>query len=240
METNNILQEIGLSQTESKVYLALLELGNGLAGAITKESGINRTNVYDALERLLDKGLVTYVITANRKVFEPVSPKKLQEILKEKENKLNLLIPELNSRFKENKQKEKATLYKGSKGIKSIFESVLEEGKTLFAYGAESKFTELLPAYKNYWNKERIKNNIKVEILYNEKVKRLKKQESLKLMTMKFLPKKYDFPSTIMIYGDNVATIVWSESPFGFVVKSKEVTKSNMNFFKILWKTAKY
>ena len=81
------LQEAGLSNTEAKVYLSMLELGPALAGEITKKSAVNRTNVYDALERLIEKGLVTYVLSANRRVFEPVNPERLQEILKEKSDK---------------------------------------------------------------------------------------------------------------------------------------------------------
>jgi hypothetical protein len=53
-----------------------------------------------------------------------------------------------------------------------------------------------------------------------------------------FTPEDYIFPSTIMIYGDKVATIVWSDHSFGFVVKSKEVARSHMNFFDISWKIA--
>ena len=103
-----ILQDIGLSVTESKVYLALLELGNALAGEITKKSQINRTNVYDALERLIEKGLVTYVISANRKVFEPVNPERLKEILEEKQANFNTLLPELELKYKEHKSEEEA------------------------------------------------------------------------------------------------------------------------------------
>ena len=234
-----ILQEIGLSNTEAKVYLALLELGSALAGEITKKSEVNRTNVYDALERLIEKGLVTYVISANRKVFEPVNPEKLQEILKEREQKLNSAMQELQLKYKTSKAKEEATIFKGKKGIKSIFEEILKEKKDLFAYGAESKFADMFPAYQKHWNKERAKLGIKVKIIYNEKVRQKKIKEKLKLLEMRFLPKEYDFPSTIMIYGDKTVTIVWTELPFGFMIRSKDAVKSNMNFFEILWKIAK-
>lgn len=234
-----ILEEIGLSNTEAKVYLALLELGSALAGEITKKSEVNRTNVYDALERLIEKGLVTYVISANRKLFEPVNPEKLQDILKEKHEKLNKVMQELQLKYKTSKGKEEATIFKGKKGIKSIFEDVLKEKKDLFAYGAESRFADMFPAYQKYWNKIRAKLKIKVKIIYNEKVRQRKIKEKLKLLEMKFLPKHYDFPSTIMIYGDKVVTIVWTELPFGFMIRSKDANKSNMNFFDILWQTSK-
>lgn len=238
-QDNEILQEIGLSATESKVYLALLKLGSALAGEITKQAEINRTNVYDALERLVSKGLVTYSISANRKVFEPVNPSRLKEIIKEREEKLDSLIPELETKFKESKQKEEALIFKGKKGIKSIFEDILKEKQELLVYGAESKFQEMFPAYQKEWNKERAKLKINVKMIYNEKVKSKKKHEGLKLISMKFLPESYDFPSTLLIYGDKVVTVVWTELPFGFMIKSKEATKSNINFFELLWKQAK-
>jgi len=234
-----ILQEIGLSNTEAKVYLALLELGSALAGEITKKSEVNRTNVYDALERLIEKGLVTYVISANRKVFEPVNPEMLREILKDKQEKLSSVINELQLKYKTSRSKEEATIFKGKKGIKSIFEDILKEKKDLFAYGAESRFADMFPAYQKHWNDRRARLGIKVKMIYNEKVRQRKIKEKLKKLTMKFLPKHYEFPSTIMIYGDKVITIVWTELPFGFMIRSKETVKSHMNFFEILWNIAK-
>jgi len=239
MEITPILKQFGLNDKEIQVYLALLDLGSALAGDITKKSEVNRTNVYDALERLIKKGLATFVISANRKIFEPVNPSRLREILKEKEDKLDLMIDDLQSRFSSNKSKEEAIIFKGEKGIKSIFEDVLQEKKELLAYGAESRFAEMFPAYQKEWNKQRAKLKIPIKIIYNEKVRKKKKEEELKLIEMKFISEEYDFPSTIMIYADKVVTIVWSEMPFGFMIKSKEVVKSNLNFFNILWKIAK-
>lgn len=234
-----ILQEIGLSNTEAKVYLAILELGSALAGEITKKSEVNRTNVYDALERLIQKGLVTYVITANRKVFEPVNPEALQDILKDKEERLNSVMKELQFKFKAGRSKEEAVIFKGKKGIKSIFEDVLKEKKDLFAYGAESKFADMFPAYQKEWNERRAKLGIKIKMIYNEKVRQRKVKERLKLTNMRFLPESYDFPSMVMIYGDKVVTVVWTELPYGFMIRSNEAVKSNMNFFDILWNSAK-
>ena len=146
---------------------------------------------------------------------------------------------DLKAEYRTSKTKEEAMIFKGKKGIKSIFEEVLKEKKDLFAYGAESRFADMFPAYQKYWNKERAKLRIKVKMIYNEKVRQRKIKEKLKLLEMKFLPKNYDFPSTIMIYEDKVVTIVWTDLPFGFMIKSKDAVKSNMNFFEILWNIAK-
>jgi len=221
------LQELGLSNTESKIYLAMLEIGKSGAGEITKKSKVNRTNVYDALERLI------------KRLFEAVNPKRFQEILESKQESLKKTIEELKSKFNKTQKDEDASVFRGKEGIKSIFEDVINEKKDLFAYGAESRFKEMFPFYQKHWNDQRAKLKINVKMIYNEKVKSGKKQEDLKLLDMKFLPETYDFPSMVMIYADKVVTVVWLEEPFAFMIKSKEAVKSNMNFFDLLWKIAK-
>lgn len=234
-----ILEDSGLSQSEAKVYLALLELGSALAGQITQKAEINRTNVYDALERLIKKGLVTYVVTANRKVFEPIPPTRLLEILKEKQDQLTKSLPELNELFKTNKTKEEATLFKGKKGIKTVYELILKEKKPIFIYGAEGRFADIFPAYQKEWNRLRAELKIPVKIIWSERVRRKKIKEQLKFIHARFLPKTYEFPSLVMFSGDLVFNIIWTEMPFAFMIRSPEAAKSNKNFFELLWGIAR-
>ena len=236
-----ILQESGLTFNESKVYLALLELGSAMAGEITKKSGVNRTNVYDALERLIEKGLVTFVIEANRKVFEAVNPQRLLEILDEKKQTIKTSMQELQEKYQSSKSNETATIFKGRKGLKAIFEDVLNEKKTIYIYGS-GKFLELFPNYAVNWSNRREKLKIQQKILYSESLrkKRSKLKKQWKHYSPKFLPKEYEFPSSMFIYGDKVVTIIWGEPPVAFMIQSKEAVKSNMNFFNLLWGIAKH
>jgi len=233
------LKEIGLSTTESKVYLALLGLKSSLAGEITKVSGINRTNVYDALERLTEKGLVTHIINTKRKVFEPVNPIRLQEILKERQENLNAIMKELQTRYKQIQPREKAFIFEGKKGIKAIFEDILKERKGLLVYGAEGIFGDILPAYQEWWNKRRAKLRINIKIIYSQRVKKRKLKENLKLIKLKFLSEKYEFPSTILIYGEKVTTITWGDLPRGFMIQSEKAAKSYTLFFNRIWNAGK-
>lgn len=231
------LQEFGLSNTEAKIYLALVQLNRSQAGGITKKSGVNRTNVYDALERLIEKGLVSYVIENNKKVFEAVPPDRLKVTIEEKQQKLLNVIKELNEKYSSEKTDEDASIFRGKNGIKTIFEDILKERKELFIYGGEGKFGEMFPFYYLNWSERRAKLGIKQKIIWTEKVRGKRKQ--LKLIEMRFLPDSYQFPSMVLIYADKVVTIVWTETPFAFVIKSKEVVKSNMHFFNLLWGIAK-
>jgi sugar-specific transcriptional regulator TrmB len=156
MEIKLILEEAGLAGNEAKVYLALLDLGSALAGEITKKSGVNRTNVYDALDKLIEKGLVSYVIEANRKYFEVGSPNRIIKYLDEREQEIkrkrdlvNSVLPDLETRRKLSKEPQEATIYKGRKGLKSIAEDVLKTKKELLVFGAEGKFVEMFTQFSN-------------------------------------------------------------------------------------------
>jgi HTH-type transcriptional regulator, sugar sensing transcriptional regulator len=234
-----ILQEIGLSNTEAKVYLALLQLNSGLAGSITKKSGINRTNVYDALERLIEKGLVSYVISANRKVFKAAKPEKLTNILKEKQEKLKEIMPELANIYETNKPNEDATIFRGKKGLQSVYDDIIQEKKTLYAYGAEGRFSKLMPAYFKYWSLERERLGIKIKIVYPERIQNDKNKESFKLVERRYIKTDYEFPSAVLIYGEKVVMVVFTETPFAFMIKSKDAVKSHMNLFKLMWNRKK-
>ena len=79
------LESIGLSKNEVIVYLDLLGVGKSSAGDISKRVDIHRSNVYDTVEKLIKKGIITQTFEENRKVFYPISPKKLLDYFKQKE-----------------------------------------------------------------------------------------------------------------------------------------------------------
>ncbi len=246
MNIKSILEETGLAGNEIKVYLSLLELGSALAGEITKKSGVNRTNVYDALDRLSEKGLVSYVIKSNRKYFESTEPERIIKYLDEKENNIkrkkrlvNSIIPELEIKRKLSKEPQEATIYQGKEGIKSIAEDVLKTKKDLFAFGAEGKFVEHFTHYADQWHLRRKKLKIPVKIIYNEKVRYIKSKAKFPILKMRFNSNMYDTPATTWIYGYKVAIVVWSTKPIATLIRSKEVANSYKQFFDILWKDSK-
>ena len=128
-ETREKLKKIGLGHNESKIYLTLIKLGPSMAGKIAKESNIDRSACYDSLKALLKKGLVNYVIEANRKKFAASNPEKLKSYLTEKQELVDEILPDLNEMFKFKAEESQVQMYKGYKGIKTVFEDILREAK---------------------------------------------------------------------------------------------------------------
>ena len=120
-----ILEELGLTKNEVKVYLALLELGSTPAGPLVKKLSMHRAAVYNLLDLLLDKGIISYVTKHNIKHFEAHDPERLLEYIKlkkqqldEKEKKLKEKLPELQLKKNIAITTQKATIFTGKRGIK--------------------------------------------------------------------------------------------------------------------------
>ena len=145
------IEKLGFTKNEATVYLALLELGSVSVGAIVKRTGIHKTIIYDNLEKLIKKGLVHYVLKANRKYFNAQDPEILIRLLKEEERLLKQkqklaerLLPDLTAIKTSAKEKIEASIYKDEEGIKSVLEDVLKQGKKILVFGAEGRFKTLL------------------------------------------------------------------------------------------------
>src|SRR3972149_8110848 len=140
MEIKEIMERLGFRPVEIKIYLVLLKLGSAKVGKISKDARTNRAYTYDVLRRLIDMGLVSYAYIANRKWFQPANPYRLLEMIEENERYLKKELPNLEKIYKQTKIKQQVTLYKGLKGIKSVFQDILREGKPNDVFGSEGQF----------------------------------------------------------------------------------------------------
>jgi len=244
------LENIGLSKNEIKVYLALLDLGLSLAGRITNKAGMHRRAVYDSLNRLVEKGLVSYVIQLGKKHFEASNPQKLLALLKEneseikrKEESIQSLLPELLLKYNETKSDLNASIYKGKEGLKTVMELILKEKNEWFTIGSTGKGQEALQYYLEQFSKRREKLSIKRKILVAKTKKGIEYSKILEkqsFVDIKFLPEEIQNPQTIWIFGNKVAIILVSvEQPIVFFIDNKEISKSFQDYFELLWKSAK-
>jgi len=233
MVNREILQKLGLTESESRVYLALLELGPSLAGSISRKTGIHRRNVYDITERLIQKGLIGYILKNNRRLFEAANPERFKEILDEKQKALDVELGDLMFLYKKTKEKQETNFYKGVEGLKTVFQDQLDSKEVLILGASESAF-EVLPFYFKWYDKDRVKKKIKVKIIASDKL-----NKKIPLSEIRYLPQKYANPLAINIYGDKVAIIFWKKSPIAIVIKEKEIADSYRQYFELMWKVAK-
>jgi len=242
MELKETLKDIGLTEEESKIYLELLKLGESLASKIAKETKINRSHVYQILERLISKGFVSYVIKENRKYFIAIEPSKILEIIREKEHKIKSILPSLLQLTNTSKNKPRVEILEGTPGIKTILNDILKMKKEWFGFGSSGKGPETLPYYSEHWEKQRIKNKIKLKgILDNSKDGRQRGKELSKLSytQIKYMQKEYSSPTSTWIYGDRIVFIIWNkDSSFAIRIIDSDLAENYKQHFEDLWKIA--
>jgi len=238
------LTEIGLTKSESAVYLALLSLGASPAGKIAVRTGIYRKNAYDALANLIEKGLATSVVENKVKYFQAKSPENLSNYLDEKRNRigeqkkaLGELLPKFKSQFQRLDPEIEAEIYRGNEGIKTILRECLNYPE-VHLIGATGDVESRLPYFWPQYNEKREKLKIRWSLLltYEARNRRITKS---KYYTYKVLPKTLSGPNVIYIYGDYVANILWLEKPMAFVVKHRQLAESYRRYFHYLWQTLK-
>ena len=232
-----LAEVFGLTHMEAKFYGALLDLGPSLAGLITRKSGIHRRSVYDALERLIQKGLVGYIVKNNRKYFEAVNPERLLDMVKEKEIQIAELLPALRAKYHQTREKLETLFFKGKHGLKQVFEDQLKVGKEILVSGASSLAKEILQYYIHHYDKQRVQKKIRMKLLYPATAR---KERNMRYAEIKYLPKEYSNPAAMNIYGDCVAIIHWSkENPFVIVIRDREIAEGYRSHFNLLWKISR-
>ena len=232
------LERFGLSSNESKVYLKLLELGSAMAGKIAKEIQMDRSACYDALKKLLAKGLASYALEANRKLFKSVNPKRFTELLKEKQEDVENMFPRLNILYNREKGKYNVSLYKGYKGMKSVFESILADakGKENLVIDSSGKFVEKMPYYAPHFIKGLEDNKIKVRHIVRHTID----IHPSRTTNVRYFDKKAkETIITTNIYDNKIAILIWTDVPEAVIIENKAAADSYREYFEILWKIVK-
>ncbi|MEK6960983.1 MAG: helix-turn-helix domain-containing protein [Nanoarchaeota archaeon] len=243
MSIESQLGSLGLSDRESRVYLALLDLGPTTTSKLIRKTGVSSSKIYDVLEKLMHRGLAAYVIKHGKKEFHPSNPEKLFDLIKEKESTVDRILPDLKRLYEETAEEVQAEVFKGKEGIKSVFEDILKTGKGWHALGASGKAAFTLPYYMPHFYKRMQTKKIALNILFvDSEITRKQKEEldSYKNVKIKFLPKRIRNLMVIFIYGDKVAVIPMTGTvemaPLAIVIKSKESAESYRDYFNWLWK----
>ena len=230
------LEKLNYTINESKVYLTLINLGPSLAGKISKEASLDRSSTYNALKSLIERGMVSTVFENKRTIYVPEKPKKIVDYYKEKEEIAKRIIPALDKQFEFSQKKTEVKLYRGFKGIKTIFQDILDSNKPYVVMGSEGHFSKLMPYYVNIFRKRKELKKMKTKMLIREG--RDKKSKG-KYTEYRRVPSDIESPATFNIYGDKVAIFIWEDEPRSIVIENKDVARTLENYFSFMWKHAK-
>jgi sugar-specific transcriptional regulator TrmB len=234
---SEVLKQLGFLSGEIEVYKALLRLGPCKVSKLNQETGLHRTHIYDLLEKLREKGLVSVFIQSGKKHFKAAEPEKILSYLKEKEEKVKSVIPEFEELMKAPSEETTVELFKGKEGLKTVFQDIIKQGEDYLVFGEEGKFQKVFPIDVEKFMKRLEKNKIHEKVLVREDLRgKVLKSKNTEL---KYLPKEHLSPVTTVVYTNKVASFIWTPPFHAVVAKNKELADSFRSQFNALWKTAK-
>ncbi|MBI2436484.1 MAG: TrmB family transcriptional regulator [Candidatus Magasanikbacteria bacterium] len=239
----DILEDLGLSQNEAKIYETLLLEGESTVTVISYRSKIHRRNIYDSMNRLIEKGLVFQVIGSGDKLYKPVEPHKLMELVDEKRMRLENVMPELIDVFEKKPHLEAAYMYKGIEGFKNYLRDMLSSQEDAYFIGAKGAwFDPRLKTFLDRFLVDAQKRGIRYYHLFDYEVKdRATHVPQSVGKPYKFLPKKYSTPSMVDIFGDHVVSFTGaglckiSDDITIFVNISRPLATSYKTWFQFMW-----
>ncbi len=242
MINNDILASFGLTDTESAIYLAALELGESLPKHLAEKAGVKRPMLYKVLPDLFQKGLLSQTVKGKRRYLVAEDPEVLVE---KKQSELRLLeerLPELRLLLRTATSKPKIIFYEGIEGLKKLYMDTLRGHRPILEFvSLENIHPEIEFHSKNYYIPARINKKIPIKIIVSGETesKSIKlKSDPYALREVKTINKeKFPIPLDCYIYGDNVSFAVYrtDSEPIGVIIRSKEITRTMRSLFELVW-----
>ncbi|NQZ85353.1 MAG: hypothetical protein HRU03_06555 [Nanoarchaeales archaeon] len=249
MEIKKILESLELTKNEIKIYLEVLNLGKTKANKIAETTLLHTSKIYESLQRLIEKGLVSYVIENKIKYFQTTPLSSLNLILEEKETELKenkkllkSLMPDLEILQNKSIEETDIRVYKGWKSMKFIYSELrdkLTSKDTNYILGASKgeneKITKLF--FEQHLTKLASKK-IKQKIIYNLNAKNNieNSYKYKKLFQIKYIP--YNTPTEFNMFKDTTMLVFLKKDPIIIIIKNQQITDAFLIYFNLIWGTA--
>jgi len=242
------LRKIGLTENEIKIYLDLLTSGSSTAYEIGKRAGIYRVHVYDKLEQLMDKGLVTHIYRGSKKYFQATDPTKIKQYLEDKKRELESqeeavisILPELEAMANLPKEDTFVEVFKGNEGLKYLLKDILKTEKEVLITGIDdAKYQEALPIFMKQYFRDLKRKRIKERVITLKKKDIFLFGKDLAPTTnYRFLESTQFNPTNTFVYGNKVVIVTWGSPVTAVMIKNNQIAETYRNHFEHLWRIAR-
>jgi sugar-specific transcriptional regulator TrmB len=238
----SLFKELGLTGAETSVYVALLKLGTVYAGAIIEESKLQTSVVHRALNTLIEKGLINFVIRGKHRVYQSTDPKTFLKYIEGKKERFEQMLPELEKTYNFHQSKEAATIYQGVNGIREVYYKLIDEkNEEYLTFGGGPPTAEVMGFH--FWmnlHRKRVENKMNSRQIFDLSVRPIGgiEIEQLSSTNIRYLSSEFaQFQETVIV-GDYVAINVFAQNPYSFLIKDRNVAQGYRKYFETLWNQA--
>ncbi|MCR4312534.1 MAG: hypothetical protein NUV56_04600 [Candidatus Uhrbacteria bacterium] len=236
------LTSLGLTESESKVYLAMLKLGASTVQNIAKTAALSRTATYQIISELEKKALVSTFIEKKKKLFTAEDPEKLESFfaqhidgMRAELNSFNRLVPELRA-LQTGDMKPRVRLYRGVEGVRALFRdlAVANPSELLEITNVDAVFNRIDQSVILEEREKFAHSNMKVKVLRRGKPRMLPSRAECRDIPHNTL----DFQGNIWIYGSHIAFTHFSNDIETVIIDNALFSETMRALFLVIWQCA--
>jgi len=236
------LQKYGLSDKETEVYLALLELGKAKSKEIALKTKLPRSTVYSVLEFLEKKGLVFSYDQGKIKNYAAQDPAKIVNDIASQAQAIKTIFPELKNLYQSAKIKPQIKYYQGIFELKEMYNSILKikDLKTYDIVAAEGHWLKMDEKFLEDFKKRRAQAGIKTRLILDnsEAAFERKADEEKTNSEVKILPPAmagFKISAGTYIFKDKVIFIAYKKELIAVEIISEEISSLQKMMFELMW-----
>jgi len=241
------LIELGFNRNEAIVYLALAKFGQADASRIIKDTKFHKNIVYDNLQKLIDKGLVSYITENNRRVFTLEQPHMLTDYLErqtrelqERTEKSKGIAQDIARMAKTHPFVQEARIFRGVQGVKAFYTELQSIPADSSVFGAPKESIEIMgePFWRVYSKRQR-ESKTRMRLIFNESLRSYGESIRDANLQIRFFEREFEPLTETIIKGDIVAIVVWTHEPVLFCINDPSVANNYLHYFEKMWKESK-
>jgi sugar-specific transcriptional regulator TrmB len=241
----SIIEDMGFSPREAKVYLALLETGSSTITNIIKKSEVPSSKIYEVLDRLMQKGAVSYLKIGRAKHFQATDPENILNEFDERRNRFEESLHQLKLLQELTNNKQSVELFEGKSAIFKALNNLLNITEPAdeylgFSVGKEHLDKDINTFMNNYAQK-RAEKKLQIKVLSykgdQKEIESAYSKETLKLINNKFT--NIRFPQGLIILKNKLVQLSWQEPSTAIITTSKKISDEYREFFYQLYNNTK-
>lgn len=242
MNPKEALQDLGLTQKETNVYLALLELGEAPVGRISAKSSIKRPTAYVILRSLEEKGFASRVVKGKKIFFTPQHPKKLLTEAELRLKELKEVVPQLESLIRREEGRPRVMIFEGKEELDRAYdESFIIKGEVVYI-GTLPLSMEAIPRTYRKMQYIQFTPEYRMRELINESEESREYASRVQgpYRQVRFIPKELlPFEVDVSVFGSRTLITSVKKEYFTISIESIEISRAFRTIFEVMWQAAK-
>lgn len=234
-----LLRSLGLTDSETTIYLLSLELGPVPVQDIARKAGVSRMTTYTAIESLTARGLMSSVQKGKKMLYTAENPERLISFVQGKIGEVETTLREIQTSLDELKLKQRGEkpavkMLEGLEGLKTYLEDVIatKPDNTVELYNAETVFKVFSPQDLQPLRTTMSKMHVHGRALH---IGNLPAPPRKEVNTIKISRPHKDFGGDIFVYGNKVAFSTLHGKIITVIIESQEIADTVQALFDIAW-----